>query len=115
MNIRRIGLHLAKNIFTERGVDEYGKLVVREVAPGSGIGLVCPGVAKFVGMEVCSGAQYWTREFMRLGHDGRIMVSRFVVAYRRCVLGAQVGPLPGPGFRAGRGRTIGMMPRRLTC
>lgn len=36
-----------------------------------------------VGMEACSGAHYWARELRRLGHDARIMDSRFVAPYWR--------------------------------
>ena len=34
-------------------------------------------------MEACSGAHYWAREFTKLGHDVRIMASKFVIPYRQ--------------------------------
>lgn len=35
-----------------------------------------------VGMEACSGARYWARELIKLGHDARIIDSRLVAPYR---------------------------------
>lgn len=38
-------------------------------------------------MEACSGRHDWARELVKLGHDARIMDSRFVAPYRRCAFG----------------------------
>ncbi len=35
-----------------------------------------------IGMEACSGAHYWAREFGKLGHTVRIMAPKFVAPYR---------------------------------
>jgi len=35
-----------------------------------------------IGMETCSGAHYWAREFEKLGHTVRLMAPRFVAPYR---------------------------------
>ena len=34
-----------------------------------------------IGMEACSGAHYWARELIKLGHDPRIMAPKFVIPY----------------------------------
>ncbi len=36
-----------------------------------------------IGMEACSGAHYWAREFTKLGHEVRLMASKFVIPYRQ--------------------------------
>ena len=84
MNIRRIGLDLAKNVFTVCGVDEHGQVVVRKTLRRDQVLAWFAQVPRcLVGMEACSGAHYWARELMKLGHDARIMDSRFVSPYRR--------------------------------
>lgn len=35
-----------------------------------------------IGMEACSGAHYWAREFTKLGHDVRIMAVKFAIPDR---------------------------------
>ncbi|OOE73335.1 IS110 family transposase, partial [Salinivibrio sp. ML198] len=35
-----------------------------------------------IGIEACSGAHYWAREFNKLGHDTRIMAAKYVGPYR---------------------------------
>ena len=34
------------------------------------------------GMEPCSGAHYWAREFSRFGHTVKLMATKFVAPYR---------------------------------
>jgi transposase len=34
-------------------------------------------------MEACLGSHYGTRKFNKLGHDVRIMASKFVIPYRQ--------------------------------
>ncbi len=36
----------------------------------------------FIGMEACSGAHHWAREFAKFGHTVRLMAPKFVVPYR---------------------------------
>ena len=36
-----------------------------------------------IGMEACSSAHHWAREFNKLGHDARIMSAKFVIPYRK--------------------------------
>ena len=35
-----------------------------------------------IGMEACSGAHHWAREFAKCGHTVRLMAPKFVVPYR---------------------------------
>jgi transposase len=38
--------------------------------------------ACLIGMEACSGAHHWAREFERFGHTVRLMAPKFVAPYR---------------------------------
>jgi len=58
-----VGIDLAKNAFAVHGVDESGKPCL-------------------IGMEACSGAHHWAREFAKFGHTVRMMAPKFVVPYR---------------------------------
>lgn len=81
--IMRIGLDLAKSVFVVYGVDERGKCQLRrhmrraEVLPFFAQLSPC-----LVGMEAGSGAHYWARELIALGHDARIIDARLVAPYR---------------------------------
>ena len=35
-----------------------------------------------IGMEACSGAHHWAREFSRFGHTVKLMAPKFVAPYR---------------------------------
>ncbi len=81
--IMRLGLDLAKSVFVIYGVDATERCRVRrhlkrtEVLPFFANVKPC-----LIGMESGSGAHYWARELIKLGHDARIMDPRLVVAYR---------------------------------
>ncbi len=34
-----------------------------------------------IGMEACSGANYWAREFIKYGHEVKLMSPQFVKPY----------------------------------
>ena len=68
MNINRVGIDLAKQVFQVHGVDCQGKAVLRKR-------LKRDQLLKFfatlppclVGMEACGGAHYWAREITKFG------------------------------------------------
>ena len=82
--IKAVGIDLAKLVFSIHGVDEYGKPKLRKTIKRNKL---LAEIAKYppciIGMEACSGAHYWAREFTELGHDVRIMASKFVIPYRQ--------------------------------
>ena len=84
MNVTTIGIDLAKNSFSLHGVDSRGKLVFRKTLSRAKLlpflGSLPPCL---VGMEVCSGAHYWGRELIKLGHRVGVMAPKFVAAYRK--------------------------------
>ena len=36
-----------------------------------------------IGLEACSGAHYWSREFDKLGHEVKIIAAKFIEPYRK--------------------------------
>ena len=84
MTIIATGIDLAKNIFAVHGVNVGGTVLLRhpKVARaklGALIAALPPGV---IGMEVCSGAHYWARQFQAHGHTVRLMAPKHVTFYR---------------------------------
>jgi transposase len=69
MAIVTVGIDLAKNVFAVHGVDEAGKpaLVRPEVPRAKLLGLIANPPPCRIGMEACSGAHHWAREFASTG------------------------------------------------
>jgi transposase len=84
MSIITVGIDLAKNVFAVHGVDDNGKavLVKPKVARDKLLELVAQLPPCLIGMEACSGAHHWARQFRRYGHTIKLMAPKFVVPYR---------------------------------
>ena len=84
MAIVTVGIDLAKNVFAVHGVDEAGKaaLVRPDVSRGKLLELKANLSPCLIGMEACSGAHHWAREFAKFGHTVRLIAPKFVVPYR---------------------------------
>lgn len=84
MAIVTVGIDLAKNVFAVHGVDEAGKpvLVRPEVARSKLLEMIASLPACLIGMEACSGAHHWARQFEQFGHTVRLMAPKFVAPYR---------------------------------
>lgn len=82
MDITRIGLDLAKNVFQIHGVDRHGNVLVRKQLRRSQMlayfGKLPPTL---IGMEACGSSHHWARELGKLGHDARLMSPQFVKPY----------------------------------
>ncbi len=65
MSIMTVGIDLAKNVFAVHGVDETGRaaLVKPKVARANLLDLVAQLPPCVIGMEACSGAHHWARQF----------------------------------------------------
>ncbi|MEI5998006.1 IS110 family transposase [Paraburkholderia bengalensis] len=84
MAIVTLGIDLAKNVFALHGVGPTGKpeLVRPEIRRSRLLELVASLPPCLIGMETCSGAHHWAREFEKLGHTVRLMAPKFVAPYR---------------------------------
>lgn len=84
MNVKRIGLDLAKTVFERYGVDEHEQRVLgKSVRCGKLLETLARRRPCVVGMEACGGAHHWAREPRRLGHEPRLMAPQFVAPYRK--------------------------------
>ena len=77
MEVRTIGLDLAKSVFQLHGVDAKGRVVVRKrLTREKVLRFVANLRCCVVGMEACASAHYWGREIQKLlcrhGSDPRL-------------------------------------------
>ena len=67
MNVTRIGLDIAKQVFQVHGVDEHDKVVLRKTLKRAQVltffANLPPGR---IGLEAGGGSHYWARELTRL-------------------------------------------------
>jgi transposase len=84
MAIVTLGIDLAKNVSALHGVDATGRpaLVRPSVPRGKLLELVAALPPCLIGMEACSGAHHWARQFQAHGHTVRLMAPKFVAPYR---------------------------------
>ncbi len=75
MAIVTVGSDRAKNVFAVHGVDEARKpvLVRPSVARAKLLELIADLPPCLIGMEACSGAHHWAREFAKYGHTMRLI------------------------------------------
>ena len=84
MSIMTVGIDLAKNVFAVHGVDDNGKpvLVKPKVSREHLLALIAQLPPCLIGMEACTGAHHWARQFRQYGHTVRLMAPKFVIPYR---------------------------------
>lgn len=80
--ISTIGLDIAKNKFRVVGMNAAGRVVLRKWLYRDGVlEFMSNRKACLIGMETCAGANYWGREFVKLGHNVKLMPPRYVKPY----------------------------------
>ena len=79
-----LGIDLAKRVFALHGVDGAGKTVLKEVVPRSAFNRVIAQLPPcLIGLEACSGAHEWARQFQAHGHTVKLIAPAFVTPYRK--------------------------------
>lgn len=82
MNIKALGIDIAKNIFELHGVDLNGKTVLKKRLSRDQLpAFIAQLPACLIGIEACGGSHYWGRKFKAMGHDVRLMNPQFVKPY----------------------------------
>jgi len=84
MNISRIGVDLAKNVFQIHGTDNQGNVTwKRKLSRDKWISAVCRAVPKGseIGMEACTGAHHWARRLSEPGYQVKLIPPQFVIPY----------------------------------
>ena len=79
-----VGIDLAKNVFAVHGVGETGAVQLRQpkVARGALNALIAALPPCTIGIEACSGAHHWARQFQAHGHTVRLIAPKLVTPYR---------------------------------
>lgn len=84
MNIKVLGIDLAKNVFQVHGIDADGNAVLRKRLHRDQLRPFIANVpACVIAMEPCASALYWAREFQRHGHTVKIISPQFVKPFVR--------------------------------
>ena len=82
MNVTTLGIDLAKSIFQLHGVDDRGKVALQKRVTRSKLWeTVAQLPSCVIGLEACGSAQYWAREFQRLGHTVKLISPQYVKPY----------------------------------
>jgi transposase len=84
MAIVCVGIDLAKNVFALHGVNQDGAVGLKQpkVARAKLNTLVAALPPCIIGIEACSGAHHWARQFQAHGHTVRLMAPKLVTPYR---------------------------------
>jgi transposase len=84
MNIKLLGIDLAKNVFQLCGVDVQGHTVYsRRVRRDDLLSTIAQIPVCTIVVEACAGCFFWQRHFERLGHAVRIISPQYVKPYRK--------------------------------
>ncbi len=82
MNIKRIGIDLAKQVFQLHGVDRNEQVTVRKQLKRTQMLAYFKNLAPcLIGMEACASSHYWARELMGYGHCVKLIAPQFVKPY----------------------------------
>lgn len=83
MNITRIGLDIAKNVFWAVGVDAHGKeQLSKKLARNELLVWFSNIPACQVGIEACAGAHHWARCLQAMGYTVQLIAAQHVKKYR---------------------------------
>lgn len=79
MKITTIGLDIAKSVFHLFAMSKTGRLVKKKQLKRSQVLLFMANIEPcLIVMEACGSAHYWAREFMRLGHQVKLIAPQYV-------------------------------------
>jgi transposase len=82
MEIRTLGIDLAKSVFQLHGVDEEGNVVLRKKLRRAALLDVLRDLPPcLIGMEACASSHHWAREITALGHEVRLIPPAYVKPY----------------------------------
>lgn len=82
MNIKRIGIDLAKRVFQVHGVNGYEQVVVRKQLNREQMHRYFKELPPcLIGMEACGTSHYWARVLTGYGHTVKLMACQFVKPY----------------------------------
>ncbi len=69
------GVDFAKHHFSLHAVNDHGKVILHKSVSRTNLLTKLANIPPMrIGMEACSGAHYWAREFIKFGHYARIVL-----------------------------------------
>jgi transposase len=84
MKVHALGIDLAKNVFQLHEVDRKGRCILtRRVRRDNLVKLIGELEPCVIGIEACTGAFYWQRQFEKHGHVVKIMAPQYVKPFVR--------------------------------
>lgn len=82
MNVKTIGIDLAKEVFQNHGVDEHDKrLFNKQFKPAKMLSFFANIPPCLIGMEACASAHFWAGKLISMGHNIKLMAPQFVKPY----------------------------------
>jgi len=82
MNIKTLGIDIAKNIFFLHGVDENGKQLMKKSIKRNKLSEFIANLPPcLIAMEACAGSNYWGQKFSQMGHRVKLIAPQFVKPY----------------------------------
>lgn len=84
--ITTLGIDLAKNSFQLHGIGSDGTIVLRKKVSRSQLSAFIANLPQcLIGMESCSGSNHWAREFIKYGHEVKLISAQFVKPYVKSI------------------------------
>ena len=82
MQVTTVGLDLAKNIFQVHGITADGTVAFNKSLRRAQLLQFFESLEPcLIGMEACGTSHHWARQFLKLGHEVRLMPAMYVKAY----------------------------------
>jgi transposase len=82
MEIKALGIDLAKSVFQLHGVDAAGSVVLRKkLRRAAVLDFLRTLPPCLIGMEACASSHHWAREIAALGHEVRLIPPAYVKPY----------------------------------
>ncbi|AIL13840.1 transposase (plasmid) [Candidatus Paracaedimonas acanthamoebae] len=82
MEIKILGIDIAKRVFQLHGINCFGKVVLKKRISREQLSNFIANIPPcLIGMEACGGSNYWARKFTSYGHEVRLMNPHYVKPY----------------------------------
>ena len=82
MDIKILGIDIVKRVFQLHGEDIKGKVALKKRLPRHQLlNFISNLPPCLIGIESCSGAHYWARQFQAYGHEVRLIPPQYVKPY----------------------------------
>lgn len=84
MSIKTLGIDIAQRVFSLHGIDEAGSRTLKKTIKREQLPLFIRNLSPcLIVMEACGGSQYWAREFIKMGHEVKLIHPQFVKPFRK--------------------------------